>query len=320
MPFIMDYPRVVIVKGKVYIGGGWALSLRERQTVMVCDPQQDTWFKLPPYQYTQFALAVVNDQLVLVGGEDETTWKDTAMLGVWNEQSQTWTNPFPPMPTARHLPSVVTHDNRWLVVVGGKLELEDSLVGTVTANVEILDTTLGQWYHGAPAPQPCQTASTATVGNMCYAIGGFTKGDSSSSKVFSMCLDDLISQAVPQPASVIVPPTQSTSPLETIPHTPHTPSTLPWETLYDTPLPLSTALALNGALLAIGGLENGTRASKAIYLYQPSSKKWVKAGELPTVRATCACIVLTSQEILVAGGFGSIPGGVTDRVEVATLQ
>ena len=188
MPFSMGhYPHVVIVKGKMHIGGGrWALSEREMQTVMVRDPQHNVWHTLPPYECTKFAMAVVNDQLVLVGGLK--TDKCTAMLGVWSEQSRTWTNPFPPMPTARQSPSVVTHDNRWLVVVGGMTE------DTVT-NVEILDTTLGQWYHGAPTPQPCYCASAAKVGNMCYVLGGFTKGGSSSNKVFSMYLDNLISQA-----------------------------------------------------------------------------------------------------------------------------
>ena len=123
MPFSMGYyPQVVIVKGKVYTGGGWASLEREKQTVMVCDPQRDVWHSLPPYMYAYFTMATVNDQLVLVGGRDVTTHKSSAMLGVWSEQSQTWTNPFPPMPTPRRSPSVVTHDNRWLVVVGGKIE------------------------------------------------------------------------------------------------------------------------------------------------------------------------------------------------------
>ena len=262
MPFSMGYyPQVVIVKGKVYTGGGWASLEREKQTVMVCDPQRDVWHSLPPYMYAYFTMATVNDQLVLVGGRDVTTHKSSAMLGVWSEQSQTWTNPFPPMPTPRRSPSVVTHDNRWLVVVGGKIE-------DPVTNVEILDTTLGQWYHGAPIPQPCSRASAATVGNMCYVLGGYTK-DGSSKKVFSLCLDYLISQAVPQPASVTALPTQSTSPS---PQTPPTLSMSPWQTLPDTPLELSSALALNGALLAVGG-RGEYSVSKAIHLYQPSSKK-----------------------------------------------
>ena len=333
MPFSMgDYPQVVIVRGKVHIGGGWALSGKDRRTVMVYD---DAWRTLPPYEYTRFSMAVINDQLVLVGGLDVTTHKSIAMLRVWSEQSQTWTDPFPPMPTARRSPSVVTHDNRWLVVVGG--EIEDAVT-----DVEILDTTLGQWYHGAPIPRPCFCASAATVGNTCYVLGGFTSDGSSSKKVFSMRIDELISRAVLQPASATASPTQSISPLETLPPTPPTLSMSPWKNLPDTPLspsvwktlphtPLSqsTALAFNGALLAVGGNEEW-RMSKSIHVYQPSSKKWVKVGELLTERATCACTVLPSHEIFVAGGttstntygsiIGSITGSTTQTVEVATIQ
>ena len=195
-------------------------------------------------------------------------------------------------------------------MVGGKSE-------DAVTSVEILDTTLGQWYHGAPIPQPCYHVSAATVGNMCYVLGGFTKGGLSSKNVFSLCLDYLISQAVPQPVSVTTLPTQSTS------RPPHTPPTLlmsPWQTIPDTPLKRSSALALNGALLAVGG-EERVSMNKAIHLYQPSSKKWVKVGELLTGRAMCACIVPLSGDILVAGGDTDTFFGVeTDKVEEATIQ
>ena len=74
----------------------------------------------------------------------------------------------------------------------------------------------------------------------------------------------------------------------------------------------STALALNGALLAVGGV------SKAIYLYQPSNWSWVKAGELPTRRDACTCTVLPSGEVIVAGGGGSF--GAEQKVDIALVQ
>ena len=47
----------------------------------------------------------------------------------------------------------------------------------------------------------------------------------------------------------------------------------------------------------------------------------MKVGELLTGRATCACIVLPGQKILVAGGdTDTILGIETDKVEVATIQ
>ena len=191
MPIVMwGYPRVAVFKGKVYIGGGRASSsARERQTVMVYDPQQDSYDTLPPYTHKHFAMAVVNNQLVLVGGLDAQTNKDSNKLGVWNEQSKIWTHPLPPMTTACNSPSVAAHNNRWLVVIGGNGD------GGALSRVEILDTCLRQWYHGAPLPQTYCQVLPATIGSMCYLLGGFTKVATPSNKVFSICMDDLISQA-----------------------------------------------------------------------------------------------------------------------------
>ena len=285
----------------MYIGGGYASSSRDEQTVIVYDPQQDSYHTLPPYTYKYFSMAVVNNQLVLVGGWNVVhdivvhdivlqTKKVTNKLGVWNEQSKRWTYPLPPMTTACNSPSVATHNNRWLVVIGG-YDGEDHL-----SRVEILDTTESkQWYHATSLPQPLSHGLPATIGNMCYLLGGNTKGAEASKKVFGVCFDDLISQAVSQPASASVPPTPS-----------------PWQSLPDTPLERSTALALNGALLAVGG---GYPVSTVIYHYQPSSRSWIKAGEMPTERYECTCTVLPSGDLYVTGGFGA-----GQRVDIASVQ
>ena len=293
MPFgMLGYPNVVVFKEKVYIGGGMASSNRERQTVVVYDPKQDSCDTLPLYTYVYFSMAVVNDQLVLVGGREVQTNKKTNKLGVWNEQSKRWTHPLPPMTTACQSPSVATHDNRWLVVIGG---IGD---GATLTRVEILDITESlQWYKAESLPHPCYQVSSATIGNMCYLLGGFTKGNTergASKKVFGVCLDDLISQAVSQPASASAPPTPS-----------------PWQSLPDTPLALSIALFFNGALLAVGG---NRPESSAIHIYQPSSNSWIKAGEMPTERYASGCIVLPSGEVLVAGG-----GETHRKVEIASI-
>ena len=72
-------------------------------------------------------------------------------------------------------------------------------------------------------------------------------------------------------------------------------------------------LAFNGALLAIGG----SLGSTAIYHYQPSSRGWIKAGELPIGRLCCTCTVLPSGDLYVAGGFGV---GTGQRVDIASVQ
>ena len=279
---------MVVFKEKMYIGGGRASSGMER-TVMIYDPRQDSYDTLPPYTYKRFSMAVINNQLVLVGGKDVQTDKRTNKLGVWNEQSRRWTHPLPPMTTACTSPSVATHNNRWLVVMGG-YDGKNHL-----SRVEILDTTESRlWYHAASLPQPCDDVSLATIGNMCYLLGGYTKGVIASKKVFSVRLDDLISQAVSQPAGASAPPTPS-----------------PWQSLPDTQLVGSTALAFKGALLAVGGYGGST----AIYHYQPSSRSWIKAGELPTGRAQCTCTVLPSGDLYVTGGVYA-----ATQVDIASLQ
>ena len=288
MPFeTRNYPQVVVFKEKVHIGGAAASSDREKQTVIVYDPQQDSYDTLSPYSYQWFSMAVVNNKLVLIGGWDAQTLRVTNQLGVWNEQSKRWTCPLPSMTTACSSPSVATHNNGWLVVIGG-FDGKNHL-----SRVEIMDTTKPeQWYRASSLPQPCARAFPATIGNICYFLGGYTMGDAYK-KVFSVCLDDLISQAVFKLACASAPPTPS-----------------PWQSLPDTPLTGSTALAFNGALLAFGG----GLGSTAIYHYQPSSKSWIKAGELPIERSECTCAVLPSGDLYVAGGYG------VKQVDIASVQ
>ena len=289
MPIRMwSYPRVAVFKEKVYIGGGWA-SPDRTQTVMVYDPKQDSYDTLPPYTYQYFSMAVVNNQLVLIGGYHEQTDKRTNKLGVWNGEIKSWTHPLPPMITACNSPSVATH-NTWLVVMGG---YDDKYL----SRVEIMDTTESrQWYQAASLPHPLGYALPAIIGNMCYLLGGYTKRGATSKKVFSVCLDDLISQAVSQQGRASARPTPS-----------------PWQSLPDTPLSRSTALTFNGALLAVGGILGG---STAIYHYQPSSRSWIKAGELPTGRYQCTCTVLPSRDLYVAGGGGH----ASQQVDIASVQ
>ena len=294
LPFGMDtYPKVVVFKEKVYIGGGSSVpSDKEEQTVMVYDPKQDSYDTLPPYTCKWFSMAVVNNQLVLVSGWDVQTGKLTNQLGVWNEQSKRWTHPLPPMTTARESPLVATHNNRWLVVMGG-YGYGDKISHS---RVEILDTESTQWHHAASLPLGLHDTLPVIIGNMCYLLGGNSKGSAAFMKVFSVCLDDLISQAGSQPASASAPPTPS-----------------PWHSLPDTPLSQFTALAFNGALLAVGG--GGYPGSTAIYHYQHSSRSWVKAGKLPTGRYECTCTVLPSGDLYVAGGRGA-----EQRVDIASVQ
>ena len=262
--------QAIVIGRNIFVGSGLGVN---DTTVMVYSLKTGTWTTLPPYQSYFFGMSTVDNKLVLVGGEKTSSGKVTNVLGMWDEQSQTWTHPFPAMRTARHCLSVISYQ-KWLVVAGGS----DERV-SYYKSVEILDTISGQWYEGSPLPSGCSEMSSAINRNMWYLFGGYTSRGASK-QVFSVCLDELVSQAVAHSASTTSPSTPSL-----------------WQTLPETPKTHSTALILNGALLAVGG-----NNSSAIHVYQPSNRRWVKAGDLPDQRLDCACIVLPSGEIFVAGG------------------
>ena len=279
--------QAVVIGDNVYVGGGY--SNLQSDTVMVYSLQTGSWTTLPPCGTKWFGMTVVNNQLVLVGGSSPSTGMVTNVLSVWDQRSQAWTHPFPAMPSARHLQSVISY-KKWLIVAGG--DVGGDVEGTESEKVELLDTVSGQWYEGSPLPGKYSEMSSAINGNMWYLSGGFSS-QGLSKHVLSVCLDELISQAVSQS------PTPSKS--------------SPWQTLPEAPLELSTVLILNGALLTVGG-----EGSSSIHLYQPGRRKWVKVGDLPTKLCNCACTVLPNGEIFVAGGQGE-HFGPQDHVHIASI-
>ena len=276
MPYSMTSGiQAIVIGDNVYVGGAVTLSVENDCTVMVYSLASGSWSQLPPHKTQWFGMAAVNNQLVLVGGNTEMSYyniKATGILAMWNEGSRTWTHPYPEMPTPQYLQSVISYQ-KWLVIAGGKTGRD-----SYSNKVEILDTLSGQWYEGSLMPSGCTEMSSAMNGNLWYLSNGANK------HVFSVNLDELISQALSQSAGNTSPPQPS-----------------PWQTLTDTPLIHSTVLVLNGALLTVGGDRSST-----IHHYQPSSRSWVEVGDLPTERWMCTCTVLPNGEIFVVGGYTRI--------------
>ena len=279
---ISMYPQVAVLRKKVYIGGGNTPSDRERHVVLVYDIKEDTFDTLPPYTHKYFAITVVEDKLVLVGGQQDNTLKPrfTNQLGVWDSKSLKWMHTLPPMSTPCKSPSVTTYRNKWVIVIGGYNNPDGAL-----SRVEILDISLQQWFNSAPMLAPCHKVSLATIGNTCYLMGGLID-NTFSKRVYTAHMDRLISQ------------NSATSSIQS-----------PWSTLPDTPGTQTTATALNGALLAVGGI------GADIYVYYSSKKHWENIGRLRIGRSACACTVLASGEVLVAGGGEMKVAGDTRTID-----
>ena len=229
------------------------------------DPHTNELTELPQCQYWYFTITELTHQLVVVGGRDVFTRKTSKTVSVYSPLQRSWKQPYPPMNTPRTIPAVSTYHQR-LVVAGGRDDSDTNL-----ATVEILDTSVShsQWLSATGLPVRCSLMSSAIVDSTLYLLGG-TLGK----QVLSVSLPALIQTDQP--------PVQ-------------------WHTLPNAPLEYSTAIAVHGSLLAVGGSHGGQRKS-AIHIYDQEKNVWNKVGDLPNERTYCACCLLPSGEILVAGG------------------
>ena len=244
------------------------------------DPQTEQWSELPQYQCSNFTMTEVNGHLTLVGGWLHPSGTSNA-VAVYSTTQMRWEQHYPPMNTPRELPAVATY-KQYLVVAGGNGPTRNDL-----ATVEILDTLSthnGQWLSTTPVPVKCNGMSSVIIHDTLYLLGG-TLGK----QVLSMSLPAFTQSGKP--------PTQ-------------------WLTLSDAPLKCFTAINVRGSLLIIGGLHS--TYSSDIYVYHLDKNIWNKVGDLPTERFYCACCLLPSGEILVAGGDSS--EGKTRRMDVAAIR
>ena len=244
------------------------------------DLNNEQWCESLHCQYRFCGITTVSSQLVMVGGFDVSTHKTTKTVQVYAPSLRSWKQPYPPMNTPRSSPAVSTY-HQCLVVAGGS-------DGGDLATVEILDTSAShsQWLSATQLPVSCYLMSAAIIHSTLYLLGGCL-----GKKVLSVSLSAL-TQSDKSPAQ--------------------------WHTLPNSPLEYSTAIAVHGFLLAVGG-SNGEQRSSAIHVYNQNNNTWDKVGDLPTERSSCACCLLPSGEILVAGGnVGKLKW--TSRMDVTAVK
>ncbi len=271
MQFGTNFACAVVLNGKVYVGGGDADKVNQF-IIQVYSPERDGWSRLPECPVKWFAMAVVNQQLVVVGGDSRDGRTQSAVL-VWDSPSQQWTSPYPNMATARMSAAAVGYQH-FLVVAGG----DD---GSWLTTVEILNTSTKRWYTAAPLPVGCSDLTPALVGDTLYLLGGVSGLYSFNRQLFSNSLPALVSHATSTPQAP--PPT--------------------WE-VTDAELKRSTAVSLHNSLLAVGGRDDRGRCSSAVRLYNPQTKRWTKVGDALAALSGCSCAVLSSGELVVLGGRG----------------
>ena len=288
MPYSSSgYVQSVVVQGTVYVGG---FASGDKNDVIVFDITSWKWTTLPPYRTHFFAMTAINNQLVLVGGEDHGG-DASKVLGVWGADNKQWTHPYPEMHTASLECSAVVY-NEWLVVAGGMAG------GKSLSSVEVMNIDNKQWFTGPPTPTPWRCMKTATVSDVWYFMGGYTTLYNDTNMVYSVSLSSLTTGLNSNDAS------RNKRQI--------------WNEISGLQTTFSTPLSISASLLAVGGRDKEHKSVTTIHQYQHGTGQWVKVGDLPAPpRCSCTCAMITEREMLVAGGYG---GRLLKRMDIALIN
>ena len=305
-PFEMGFHvHSVLLRETLYVGGGDAYGENDF-IIMAYDTRSRKWSTLPPYFAINFAMTAVNNQLVLVGG-DNHWYETTKVLFVWKPETNEWSQPFPELPTPRSACSAVGY-NSWLIIVGGVSSNFYNQHQDIDFNlpIEVLNTQNKQWHTFSKTPQPWKDMKTAVVGDVCYFMGG--------SKVRTgYCTEWAHSvYGLSLPALLSVLRDHSTDESSSMKHL--------WKNMPKLEFSRASPLCLNGSLFALGGVDYSQFLyTSSIFLYLSDCEQWQKVADLPEVKIDCTCVMIPDGNVMVAAGFGEEDKGHV-RVDLARIR
>ena len=278
--------KAVVIRDRVYCGGGFADADDDQFRVFCYSPSEDTWNTLPACDVHWFGLGQVRGKLVTVGGRKKSYGEITNEVYEFDEMAHSWKHSIPPMPTARHSPAVLSHHST-LTVAGG------STGYTRTAVVEVFREETSQWHTTEPLPFRWRCPSSVLISNRWYLLGGAVEGELFSNRAVCAHIDLLLQKALHRDQASTDRDSTNNSAWEVLPNTPH----------------YAPAAATFGAsLLAVGGTTTSKRPSNpqtAVHVYSPCTNAWIHISDLPAPRVGTATAMLSTTELLVIGGWNN---------------
>ena len=276
--------QAVMLNNKVYVSPADIVIpqgncvLRDSNIICIYDVSGNSWKQIRSTT-SKHALTVYNNQVVLIGGNDPSTYVCTNELRVLQNDEEKKTQLLPPMPTKRSNASAIAIGSH-LAVVGGHGPIRRDPIPLDT--VEIYD---GQeWKVAESLPKPSYRMKSVLQGDTWYLMGGKEQGR----EVYYASLNDLIA---------------TTNPGITTPV---------WKKLPDVPFENSTPAVFMNELIAIGGKVPVDHSSllalrpsqyvRYIHAYFTSTRSWVYVGDMPNAYYSTCATTLPSGELFLVGG------------------
>ena len=242
--------------------------------VYVYDINGNQWDRLPPPGQRQGTLQIINGNLTVIGGVDNTNNNRTNKVTTYTNNS--WKNIYLSMVKTRLKPGAVTHSD-YVIVVGGKLD-----DNTFSDDIEVLK--YKQSSHWVIArmklPEPMWVPSL-TISDDLLCIVGYITATVRTNTAHKVPVDVITSSAAQLTGN-------QTAHWSELPPAPHG----------------NTAVISNSCLpMIIGGNDIQGVPTADIRVLDVLNNSWKKIASLRTPRVSTAVVSINHDSILVIGGY-----------------
>ena len=242
--------------------------------VYVYNINGNQWDKLPPPGQYMGRLQIVNSDLTVIGGWDNTTKKRTNKMTTYNNSS--WKNIYPNLIKARVKPGGVTHLD-YVIVAGG--ELDDNIFSD---DIEVFN--YKQSSHWVivrmKLPEPMWVPSLTISDDLLYIVG-YNRATGRTNATHKVPVDTITSSD-----------TQLTSN-----------QTVHWTELPKAPYYSTAVIPNSSSPVIIGGKDKQYVATVDISMLDVPNNSWKKIASLPTPRVSAAAVLINHDSMLVIGGY-----------------
>ena len=266
-----------LCRGAAVVDGNVAYFIHRDSQACSFNSSTRMWRNLPqcPYYYEGSSIAVLRGLLTTIGGREDSLGivAGNKLFSIMNDEDQKWVEHFPPMPTKRsHTATVTTKQH--LIVAGG-------YSGSITEldTVEMMDIQTLVWSTVASLLHPYSMTSATICGDHLYMLGGCERYSDHTKSVLTCSLTKLLQSSSERPCDSV------------------------WHRITDVPVRQSTCAAVNGELVAVGGADAVGKSTAAVHKYNPTTDSWDIISNMPIARSYCLVAVLTTNEMMVVGGF-----------------
>ena len=263
---------VALHDNKVYTMASDAPDDDTYDYVYVYDINGNQWDRLPPPEQYMGTLQIINSNLTVIGGRDNTTRKITNKVTTYDNNS--WKNIYPNMNKPRVKPGVVTHLD-YVIVAGGALDK------TFSDDIEVLN--YKQSSHWVIArmklPEPMLSPSLTISDDLLYIVG-YSRATGRTNEAHKVPVDILTLSAA-----------QLTSN-----------QTAHWTKLPPAPHYCTAVIPNSCPPVIIGGDDIQDIPTVDIRVLDVPNNSWKKIASLPTPRVSTAVVPINHDSILVIGG------------------